>query len=396
MDAAAELESPPAGAARCRHFGRCGGCARQDLPYADQVARKHAELVTILGRHADVLGPVETGTSEWYYRNKMEFAFGFAGDELALGLRQKGKFFGVVNLEECFLMCDAAPAILAATRAWAVEHALAPYHLRRHQGLLRYLVLREGKRTGDRLAMIVTAAPPDEAAFTATLDDLAARLGRHGVTSLLWVVNDRQADVAVGEIRRVVTGRAWFEETLSGLSFKLSPYAFFQPNVELAERLGARAGEWLGSDWPVLVDLYCGVGGLSLPLAGRAQRVLGVELEEAAVRDAGENAARNKIGNAQFVAEDALTFLRRFSNYSFLADRWALILDPPRSGTHPKIPAQVLRLAPPVLIYVSCNPKKLAEDLEILTREYRLESAVPFDFFPHTGHVEVLAKLTRI
>lgn len=389
--------APPPGAAtpRCRHFGLCGGCARQDLTYAAQLAKKEEELRVILGEHAGALEPIQPSPSPWDYRNKMECAFGQDQGEVTLGLRQRGKFFGVVSLEECFLMSDGVAPVLAAARGWATDHGLSPYHLRQHQGLLRYVVIREGKRTGDRLVILVTAAAPDPAIFDPLLDDLGERLKPLGVTSLLWAVNDRQADVAFGPIRRTIVGEPWFEERLSGCLFRLSPYAFFQPHVEQAERLAARAKELLGGGWPVLLDLYCGVGGLTLALADRAQRVIGIELEEPAVVDARANAARNGRTNCQFLAEDSLVFIRRFGNFSFLADKWALLLDPPRSGMHPKMAQQVLRTAPPVIIYVSCNPKKLAEDLGQLAGAYRLETAIPYDFFPQTPHVEVLAKLVR-
>ncbi|MEK7767124.1 MAG: 23S rRNA (uracil(1939)-C(5))-methyltransferase RlmD [bacterium] len=387
--------SPPESAARCRHFGWCGGCATQDVPYEAQVARKDELLAGLLAPWKDALRPIEPSPSPWFYRNKMEFAFGFDHDRLALGLRRKGRFYGVVNLEECFLMNEAVPRILNETRSWAEEHALPPYHLRRHEGLLRYLVLRDGKRTGHLMAILVTAPPPDAAAFTATLAGLAERLRGCGVTSVLWSVTDRQADLAVGEIRATPLGEPRFEERLAGVDFSLSPYAFFQPNVVMAERLIERARIMLESGWPMLVDLYSGVGGITLALAPQAKRAIGIELEAAAVEDATANAARNGVANCQFVAEDSLVFLRRFSNYSFLSDKWAVVLDPPRAGMHPKMAAQLLRVAPPVMLYVSCNPKKLAEDLGALTGAYRLDEAVPYDFFPHTPHVEVLAKLTR-
>jgi len=369
-----------------------------------QLANKEAEVRALLAEHAAVLKPIVPCESPWYYRNKMEFAFGFERDPqaeegadqtVAIGLRRKGRFYGVVNLEECFLMCEAAPAVLAAVRSWAVAHALPPYHLRRHQGLMRYVVMRQGKRTGELLVILVTAVPGDRPAFEAALEDLAPALKTLGVTSLLWSVTDRQADLAVGEIQKAVFGNAWFTERLAGVSFTLSPYAFFQPNVVMAEKLIEQARGLLGTGWAHLVDLYCGVGGITLALAGCATRATGIELDPHAVEDAGRNAAANGITNGRFVAEDSLTFLRRFSNFSFLADKWAVILDPPRAGMHPKMAAQILRVAPPVILYVSCNPKKLAEDLRELGRAYQLAEATPYDFFPHTPHVEVLAKLVR-
>lgn len=399
-----EMNQPPVSAARCKHFGWCGGCATQDQEYAVQLANKEAELRVILGEHLPQLKPIVPCASPWYYRNKMEFAFGFERDPqaeegaepaVAIGLRRKGRFYGVVNLEECYLMCEAVPGVLTAVRTWAADRQLPPYHLRRHQGLMRYVVMRQGKRTNELLVILVTAVPPDRAGFEAALEELAPALKALGVTSLLWSVTDRQADLAVGEIQKAVFGNPWFTERLAGVTFTLSPYAFFQPNVAMAERLIEQARGLLGTGWAHLVDLYCGVGGLTLALAGTAGRATGIELDAHAVEDAGRNASANGIANCRFVAEDSLTFLRRFSNFSFLADKWAAILDPPRAGMHPKMAAQILRVAPPVIIYVSCNPKKLAEDLRELGRAYQLVEATPYDFFPHTPHVEVLAKLVR-
>jgi len=390
-----EKTATPASAARCRHFGACGGCARQDVEYPAQVAQKEADLREILGPFAAALRPAVPSPSPWFYRNKMEYAFGFEHGDLALGLRRRGRFYGVVNLEECFIMSEAAGSVIASTRGWAARNGLTPYHLRRHEGLLRYLTLREGKRTGNLLAILATTSPPDEGLFNRLLDELGGELREKGVTSFLWSVTERQADLAVGEVRRTVFGQDRFEEVMAGKRFSLSPYAFFQPNVVLAEKLIEHARSLLGSSWPVLLDLYCGVGGLTFPLSGAADRVIGVELDAAAVADAQKNAALNNVGNCQFVAEDSLSFIRRFSNYSFMADKWALLLDPPRAGMHPKMAAQIQRVAPPVIIYVSCSPRKLAEDLRFFSRDYQLEEATPYDFFPHTPHIEVLAKLAR-
>ena len=387
---------PSSNAVRCRHFGVCGGCATQDVEYGEQVARKDALLRELLGPLCgEVLRPMVPSPSPWFYRNKMEFAFGFEHGELAIGLRRRGRFFGVVNIEECFIMSESVAPVLDAVRTWAKGKGFPPYHLRRHEGLLRYVVMREGKRTGQLLVILVTAPPPDEAVFSSALDELGEKLRALGITSLLWSVTDRKADLAVGVIKRTVFGNPWFEEELAGVKFRLSPYAFFQPNVAGMDVLIGKAGEFLGSNWKMLIDLYCGVGGLTLPLASRAERVIGIESETAAVEDAAENARLTGTGNASFLAEDSLSFLRRFSNYSFLGDRWAVVLDPPRAGMHPKMPYQLERVAPPVIVYVSCNPKMLDSDLKSLYRAYRVEGAIPFDFFPHTPHVEVLVRLAR-
>jgi 23S rRNA (uracil1939-C5)-methyltransferase len=417
------------------------------MPYEAQVRSKEEQARALFSSYAAALKPITPCDSPWYYRNKMEFAFGFCrsgegpngpssprrelgaglaegpsgpgsprgelgagkadgpsasggtaqGEKrVALGLRQKGRFYGVVDLKECYLMSEAAPRVVAAARGWAAERNLPPYHLRRHEGLLRYLALREGKRTGDLLVLLVTASPPEEAPFLEALDDLGSRLKAAGATSFCWTVTDRQADLAVGELRRTVFGSPGFSEEMAGGKFRLSPHAFFQPNVVLAEKLILRARELLGTGWPMVLDLYCGVGGVTVPLAGCAQRLIGVEMEAAAVVDAQVNAELNGVKHANFIAEDTLTFLRRFTQYSFLRDKWAVILDPPRSGTHPRMPGQLLSLAPPVIVYISCNPKKLAEDLSALSCDYRVTDLEPYDFFPHTPHMEVLARMERV
>jgi 23S rRNA (uracil1939-C5)-methyltransferase len=390
-----EATGAAASAARCRHFGICGGCSTQDLDYSVQVERKQSILNELLAPHSAKLRQVVAAPSPWFYRNKMEFAFGFKGEETALGLRRRGRFYGVVDLEECFLMSETVGDVLRTVRAWATEHELRPYHLRRHTGFLRYLVLREGKRTGERMAILVTASPEDESAFLPKLDELTGRLKALGATSFLWAVTERQADLAQGEIRGTLLGEPILRERMGGVDFLLSPYAFFQPNVEQTDRLIERAREHLGEGWPMLIDLYSGVGGLSLSLSAQAKRVIGVEMDPAATADAQRNASANGRGNCSFVAEDSRAFLRRFSNYSFMTDRWAVVLDPPRAGMHPKMPAQLLRVAPPLIIYVSCNPKKLAEDLAQLEKSYQAEEIIPYDFFPHTPHIEILAKLVR-
>ncbi len=396
MDESGSIPEDARPRARCPHFGACGGCATQDIPYPEQVERKAATLREVLGgAFGAALQPVTPSPSLWYYRNKMEFAFGIEGGALAVGLRRRGRFQSVVDIRECYIMSEAVAPVLAAAREWGAANGYPPYHLRRHEGLLRYVVMREGKRTGQRLVILVTAPPPDAEAFSRSLDALGERLRGHGVTSFLWSVTDRKADLAVGEVRRAVFGEPWFEEKLAGMTFRLSPHAFFQPNVTAVEEMVVRAGGMLGQGWEVMLDLYCGVGGLTLPLSGRAKRSIGVESDEAAVSDAVRNAGLNGVSSCQFVADDALSFLRRFSNYSFLGDRWAVVLDPPRAGMHPRMASQLLRVAPPVIVYVSCNPKMLAGDLAQLRRDYEVKEAWPYDFFPHTPHVEVLAWLAR-
>ena len=397
-------ESPRRIPARCAHFGSCGGCALQDLDYAAQLEGKRALLVSALASRPALLGiavePVLPAPDPFGYRNKMEFSFGaqrwiesrepegtLAGP--ALGLHARTVYSKVVDVTSCAIQSPAADLVLAATREIAIAHGLSFWNAHEHRGLLRHLVLRVARGTGEILVGIVTSEDAREA-----VDLLAGELVARslGVTTIVHGVNARPADTATVDEARVVFGSGRIRERLLDLVFSLSLASFFQTNSRGAERLVELVREEAAlSGSETVFDLYCGTGALGLSLARSAREVVGFEITKAAVLDAQENAAANGIANARFVEGDVLAGL------ALVPERPDLVLlDPPRPGLHPRMIPALLGLAPPRIVHVSCNPAALARDLEALVLGgYRPGAIRPIDLFPHTPHIECVVRLDR-
>lgn len=378
----------------CPHFGACGGCATQDTPYDQQLARKETLVRTLLSSlEIGEFWPIVPSPDVFHYRNKMEFAFGGLKDAPPLlGLRQKGRFDRIVDLSECRLLSPEAGALLAAVRGWAVAENLPTYHLKSHKGLLRYVVVREGKNTGERMVALVTAEGEIRGeSFLAALDAAGVR-----VDTAVWMVNAGLSDVAYGETRAVWRGRGWIEERLGEKTFRVSPRSFFQSNTRGAEKLYGRVGEFLGGGVDTLFDVYCGGGAIGLFLAHRAKRVVGIESNPAAVDDARANAAAQGAGHAEFHVLDAAAFARDSAWMSpWTAPDTVAVMDPPRPGLPPDVRALLLEHPVRRWVYVSCNPEALARDLTALSALYAIRTVQPVDMFPHTPHVETVVRLDR-
>jgi 23S rRNA (uracil1939-C5)-methyltransferase len=382
------------GSALCPHFGTCGGCATQDVPYDRQLAAKDGSVrLTLAPFSPGRFSPIRPSPDVFHYRNKMEFAFGADGAvPPALGLRRKGSYKDLVDLSECRLLSAEAPALLAAVRGWAARQGLPAYRSASRRGFLRYLVVREGKNTGQRMVHLVTAEGElDGGPLLRALDDAGVR-----ADSVVWSVNAGLSDVARGEFRRSFRGPGYIEDSLLGRVFRVSPGAFFQTNTRGAEILYRIVADSLGDGVDTLLDLYCGAGTIGLCLADRARRVIGIELEPAAAEDARANAIRLGAAHAEFWTSDAGAAARGPE----LVGLWSrpgtvAVVDPPRAGLAPAL-RELLRARPlERVVYVSCHAEALARDLAVLTEAYRLDAVHPVDLFPHTPHVETVACLTR-
>jgi len=394
-----EEASPARAVPRCPHFGECGGCLFQHLDYEKQLELKGRHLrrtfdaAGVPAGRLPGIGTVTPSPDLYHYRNKMEFSFAERWGETILGLRERveagRKPSGrTVGLAQCPIFGPAVEAVFPVVLAFAVEKGLAPYNMRTGRGELRHLVLREGKRTGELMAVLV-AAPSGGADLEALAERLAAAVP--GLRSFYHVVNGRVSDAVIFEEMRLIRGAPAIEEKLDGLVFRIQPQAFFQTNTAAAELLyraiGERAG--LGADSRVL-GLYCGAGAIELSLAPGVRQVAGIDSLPENIRSAEENRASNGIGNAAFFAGTVEDVLK--------ADRFeppdALVIDPPRPGLTPKALRNVLAFDVPTVVYVSCNPEALARDLRaFLAAGYGIEAVLPFDFFPHTPHLETLAIL---
>lgn len=395
----ASSSSPrPASSPRCAHFGTCGGCALQHLPYEEQLRLKTDKVRAALSSIKDIPEPATHASPQtWYYRNKMEFSFGDVyppqegGPTVKLGMKPKGRWYEILDLRECFLLSAEAAPLLARVRAWAEAEKVSPYNGHKKTGFLRHLVLREGKNTGERLVYLVTAPGdfPRDSFLRAVLDGYPA-------TTVLRGVNDQVSDVAVGSELELLHGPGHITEALRfadrELRFRISPHSFFQTNTGAANLLYGRLRDWVKAEVAdTVLDLYCGGGGITLSIADCCRKAVGVESNKAAIEDAKANAAFNRLRNAEFYY-GATEFLLP----ALLAlEPQVALCDPPRAGLHAAAAAVLAARGPGTIVYVSCNPQSLARDLGVLGAAYRTERLEVFDLFPHTEHVETVALLRR-
>lgn len=389
VEAPAPARVPPP----CPHFGPCGGCVWQHLGYNDQLGAKEGivreSLTRIAGlRDADVR-PILPAAEPWAYRNKMEFTF---HPDATLGLHRRGAFDRVVPITSCLIQSEAANTILQVAKEWASTAGLSRYNARDHTGLLRQLVIREGRRSGEMMVALITTAPEvPQARDLAGL--VVAAVPR--VVSVLHGVNPGASDGLPLTAVSVLAGRSYIVEQLAGLRFRIGLETFFQTNTVQADRLVETVGT-LAEPWEhaTVFDLYSGVGTFSLPLARRAERVYGLEIAASAVDAARENAALNGIGNVEFAAGDVRRLLPDL--VSRAGSPHLIVLDPPRSGAGNRVMRKVIAAAPPRIIYVSCNPTTLASDLgDLAGAGYAIRTVQPLDLFPHTYHVECVVLLER-
>ena len=393
------------GDAPCEHFGHCGGCKWQSVSYDQQLAFKKAHVAESLahigGVEPDVLHDVLPAEEIFGYRNKMEFSFSASGwltpeelknpeikKEFALGFHVPRFYDRILNVNYCHLQNEAMNAVLTFSRNYFAQSGMSVYNTHTKEGNLRYLVLREARTSGDILVNVVTRA--ESIAFLKTYaEQLQAACPQ--VSGVVNTVNSGLAQIATGEAVHLIDGKPLLEEKLGSYRFEISPESFFQTNTRQAENLYNVVRDFIPDNVKVAWDLYCGTGSIGIYVSDKVQRVVGFELVEAAIVNADKNAALNDIENCQFVAGD----LR------FNLDAWSddppdlIICDPPRAGMHKDVVAQMLAVNPPNIIYVSCNPATMARDLEHLKTSYDIVEVQPVDMFPHTFHIESVARLVR-
>lgn len=410
---AADRPAPDGTVPGCAVFGVCGGCLVQDVAYPSQWAWKAERVRRELGRVG--VPPARVGRGwpaprPYGYRNKMEFTFGPEG---LPGLHRRGGFGAVVPLAACPIALPAINRALSAVHAWAAAEALPGYDKRTGAGFLRHLLIRASEGTGDWMVLLTTTSPDrldgGPARWEAALGRLGDRLASQpGFASLAWTVDESVGDALHGLDRaRVLRGRPAIEERLAGFRFRIEPPTFFQTNTPQAERLVERVLA-LAAPRPGerVLDLFAGTGTFTLPLAravGPSGEVLGVDYVEAAVRAGYANATANGLSNTRWTAGTVRAVLARLvagqpwpvAFGAPLLAPWRpdlVVLDPPRAGAGRKVVSRVAMLEPRRIVYVSCNPAALADDLAFLAvYGYRLVTAEPVDLFPQTPHVETVA-----
>ncbi len=396
----------------CEHFGECGGCKWQALPYALQLEYKQRQVADQLRRLGGVeipeIEPIVGSAQTDFYRNKLEFTFsdkrwvtraeaasgaplGDVGRGGALGFHIPGMFDKVLDIRKCWLQADPSNAIRNAVREFALDNDYTFYNLREHTGLLRNLVIRTAS-TGE-VMVIVVFAREDAEKRTVLLDLLHERFPE--ITSLNYVINEKLNDSLGDQTAICYAGKPYIEECMEGLMFRIDPKSFYQTNSAQAYELYKVAREFADlTGREVVYDLYTGAGTIANFVASQALSVVGIEYVEEAIEDARLNSAQNGIANTRFFAGDMKDVL----NERFVAENGrpdVVILDPPRAGIHADVAAVILAAAPSRIVYVSCNPATQARDLALFDTDYTVTRVRPVDMFPHTHHVENVVQLKR-
>ena len=399
----------------CAHFGVCGGCQWQMLPYEKQLFYKQKQVTDNLTRIAKInlpeIAPIIGADITRGYRNKMEYTFAtrkyipteefrkmkaegvdFNNQPGAAGFHVRGFFDKVVEIDTCHLQEEPTNLIRKAVAAYVLANQLPFYNIKSHEGWIRNLLVRSST-TGELMVNMVIAYE-DKAHRIALLDQLLKSFPQ--ITTLLYTINGKRNDSLHDQEPIVYFGKGYIIEKLEDLSFKISPKSFFQTNTKQAEKLYAVTRDFAELNGSQLVyDLYCGTGSIGLFVSKYAKKLIGVEMVADAIEDAKENAALNGVNHASFFAGDVIDIC----NDAFFAEHGkadVVITDPPRAGMHEKLVKKLLEIAAPTVVYVSCNPATQARDLALLSEKYQVTKIQPVDMFPHTLHIENVVQLKLI
>lgn len=394
--------------AKCSHFGVCGGCKWQSLPYSLQLEYKHKQVVDQLTHIGKIELPeadrILASENEFYYRNKLEYTFsnkrwlttdeiddGKEKDRDALGFHIPGKFDKILDIEHCYLQKDPSNSIRLSTKHIAQENGLSFYDVREEEGLLRNVIIRTST-TGD-IMVIVVFFYEDKEKREILLNDLANKFPE--ISSLMFVVNPKKNDSITDLDVQLFKGSDHIFEEMERLRFKIGPKSFYQTNSEQAYRLYCLAREYAGLQGDeVVYDLYTGTGTIANFIAKNAKKVVGIEYVPEAIEDAKVNSKLNGLENTSFYAGDMKDVLNEeFINKNGHPD--VIILDPPRAGVHKNVVDAILSTKAKKIVYVSCNAATQARDIQLLSEEYKVVKYQPVDMFPQTAHVENVALLVR-
>jgi len=395
------------GDGRCPHFGECGGCRMQDAPYPEQVARKASTLETLFREVWRAPIAVEPSPAIWHYRNKVDFNFGRKWydekppegfvRESVLGFKARGRWFAPLDIDECRIGPEGLPALLESVRGWMHAQGLHAFDSRTGEGFLKILLVREAKRTGQRMVVLITGDGDfDRASFVEAVQcAFPATSIYHGIFRGL-------ADVAFADETELLDGTPAIEERLiiagaaRELRFRISPFSFFQTNTLAAEKLYAAIRRWVAATTPtMLYDLYGGAGGIAFACADLVHSVHSVDTVASASEDGKYNAHVNGITNVTFTTDKTKNYLKTVIAQGGMPPGSSAIVDPPRSGMTPKALMRLIALHPAHILYVSCNPPVFARELPAFLEAYRLTGLQAIDMFPHTDHVELLASFSQ-
>ncbi len=391
----------------CQHFGLCGGCKWQMLPYHKQLEFKQQEAEQNLIRIGKVNGatmlPIIGADTQKFYRNKLEFTFSnkryLTAEEIgnenidalqnSLGYHAPRVFDKTISIFECYLMDDVNNRIRNSMRDIATKNNYPFYDIKEHTGWLRNLIIRYC--TTGELMVNLCINYEDELNTKIIMEGLLAAVPE--ISTLLYTINPKWNDTIYDLTPIVYFGKGYVTEKLENFEFIISPKSFFQTNTKQAEKLYSITRDFAQlTGKEIVYDLYCGTGSIGIFVSPQAKKIIGVELVEDAIEDAKKNAANNNITHAEFFAGDVI----KICNDEFFAAHGrpdVVITDPPRAGMHDKLITKLLEIAAPVIVYVSCNTATMARDILLLSEKYAVEKTQPVDMFPQTHHIECVVRL---
>ena len=375
---------------KCPHAKKCGGCQLQNMIYERQLSFKQVKVIKLLGkyRHVDEIIGME---HPYHYRNKVQAAFGERGKEIISGIYQSSTH-KIVPVDSCLIEDPKADEIIVTIRKLLKSFKLRAFNDVAMKGFLRHVLIKRGFSSGEIMVVLVTGVMdfPKQEPF------INALLTRHPeITTVVQNVNNKRTSLLLGEESHVLFGSGYIEEDLCGFRFRISPKAFYQVNPTQTEILYNKAldfAELTGKE--TVLDAYCGTGTIGIIASPKAKKVVGVELNGDAVKDAKVNAELNNVQNIEFYKDDAGRFMVKAAQTGAQYD--VVIMDPPRAGTSLDFLKCLVTLAPKKVVYISCNPETQARDVAFLVKNgYRVKKIQPVDMFPHTEHVECIVSLVR-
>lgn len=380
---------------RCSLFDRCGGCQLQHLDYPGQLAAKRQaviDAVTRIGKLTEVVvHPVIGAEDPWFYRNKMQFPVGEVRGQVAVGCYAQGTH-DIINTDRCFIQHEVNNTIACEVKELLTSLGIRAYEEHTGKGIVRHVLGRVGTASGEVMVILVIAT--DE---LPQRDRIVARLRESipGLVSIVQNINPKRTNVILGNRNRTLWGRDTITDRLGEFTFHISPHSFFQVNTVQAGVLYDKAVEYAGlTGKATVIDAYCGTGTITLFLARQAARVYGIEVVAPAVEDARRNARDNGVSNTEFLVGDAVEVMPKL--YAQGIRPHAVVVDPPRAGCEPRVLETFVKMQPERIVYVSCNPASLARDLALLAENgYPAREIQPVDMFPHTHHVECVARVER-
>ncbi|MBE6835899.1 MAG: 23S rRNA (uracil(1939)-C(5))-methyltransferase RlmD [Ruminococcaceae bacterium] len=375
----------------CPVMKKCGGCQLLNMTYEEQLSFKQASVIKLLGKfhHVDEIIGMD---NPYHYRNKVQAAFSLDRNKNIISGVYQSSTHRVVNVDNCLLENEDADRINVTVRKLLKSFKLTPFNEDTGKGFLRHSLIKKGFKSGEIMVVLVSGT----VVFPKKRQFVNALVEKHPeITTVVWNINDKRTSLVLGKRNETLYGSGKIEEELCGFRFRISPSAFYQINPVQTEVLYNKALEFASlTGKETVIDAYCGTGTIGIIASENAGRVIGVELNSDAVRDARENAKNNNVNNIKFIKADAGRFMLEMAKNNERAD--VVIMDPPRAGSDRAFLSSVVSLSPEKIVYISCNPETQQRDLFFLVKNgYKVRKIQPVDMFPHTKHVETVVLMTK-